>query len=66
MSFDPYEVAVLAEDYSNKRMRLEALAAANTYGLSPEERQKLDIRYELADAEVFQAWRKLQAAKTRI
>lgn len=58
-----YEIAVLAEDYANKRLRFDCLAMANAHGLTAEEAMKRSIEYHLAEAEKWEAWDRLQAAK---
>lgn len=60
---DKYEVATLAEDYETKRMRFQALGMQNTYGLSADERTKQAIEYHVAEAEMMQAYKALNAAK---
>jgi hypothetical protein len=60
-----YEIAVLAEDHENKRLRLEMLKALNVAGRTAEERVKMSIDYHIADTELSEAWHKLCDAKTR-
>lgn len=60
---DRYEIATLAEDYHTKRVRRDALAARNIFGLSPEDAMKTEIAYHIADAEYREAQRALDAAK---
>lgn len=61
---DRYEIAVLAEDNETKRMIWQAHSIANT-PTDPEERRKSMIAYHLAEAEMLQAWKKLEQAKMR-
>lgn len=63
---DAYEIAVLAEDYENKRLRVEAMRMRNMAGLSAEETVKANVDYHVAEAEAFEAWRKLEEAKLGI
>lgn len=58
-----YEIAVLAEDYANKRLRFDCLAMANAHGKTAEEAMNQTIQYHLAEAEKWEAWKRLQAAK---
>lgn len=62
---DTYEISVLAEDLSNKRLRREMLAMRNVAGLSPADRAKLEIEYHQADAEFLDAGWRLERAKHR-
>jgi hypothetical protein len=58
-----YEIAVLAEDYANKRLRFDCLAMANAHGKTAEEAMEQSIQYHMAEAEKWEAWARLQAAK---
>lgn len=58
-----YEIAVLAEDYRNKKLRFDCLSALNVYRLSAEEATRRSIEYHIADAEKLEAWARLEAAK---
>jgi hypothetical protein len=58
-----YEIAVLAEDYENKRIRHEMLGYVNTYGKTADELRQQSINYHIADAEKIEAWLRLEAAK---
>jgi hypothetical protein len=61
-----YEIAVLADDYESKRQRFEMLGLINTQGKTAEERTKMSIEYHQADADVRQAWTRLETAKRQI
>lgn len=61
-----YEIAVLAEDYANKRLRFECLAMANAHGKTAEEAMKQTIQYHIAEAEKLEAWARLQVAKAPV
>ena len=63
---DKYEIAVLAQDYADKKLRYDCLAMANAHGKTAEESMKQSINFHIADAEKLEAWGKLQAAKSRI
>lgn len=58
-----YEIAVLAEDYANKKLRYDCLAMTNAHGKTAEESMKQSINFHLAEAEKWEAWARLQAAK---
>jgi hypothetical protein len=57
-----YEIAVLSEDYENKRLRFECLGMLNIYGKTPEQLVKQSIEYHIAEAEKIEAWQKLRSA----
>lgn len=59
---DKYEVAVLAEDYEMKRMVWQAHAMMNM-PVDPEKRRASAVAYHVAEAEMFEAWRRLEGAK---
>lgn len=61
-----YEIAILAEDYSNKKLRYDCLAMANAHGKTAEEEMRESINFHIAHAEKLEAWGKLEAAKLRI
>jgi hypothetical protein len=61
-----YEIAVLAEDYNNKRAYFDCLAMANVYGKTPEEALKLTINYHIAETEKMEALARLELAKAAI
>lgn len=58
-----YEIAVLADDYENKRLRLECLGMANVFGISGDEAKRRSIEYHIAEAEKLEAWARLERAK---
>jgi hypothetical protein len=60
---DKYEVAVLAEDYARKRLAFECCQVRNIAGLTPEERIESSVAYHVAEAEMLEAYSKLNAAK---
>ena len=61
---DKYEVAVLAEDYQQKREAFHHHQVRNT-PTDPEEARKASISYHVAEAEMLEAWRRLERAKHR-
>jgi hypothetical protein len=60
---EKYEIAVLAEDYANKKLYYDCLAMRNAYGKTHEESIKQTIDFNLAEAEKWEAWRRLERAK---
>lgn len=61
---DKYEVAVLAEDYEAKSQYFRCLQMMNT-ATDPEKRRQQTIDYHVAEAEMLEAWKKLERAKMR-
>ena len=59
---DKYEVAVLAEDYHNKRERFRYMQTSNI-SLDAEQRRKDAIEYHVAEAEMLEALQVLERAK---
>jgi hypothetical protein len=60
---DKYEVAVLAEDYARKKLAFECHQMRNIAGLTPEERIASSVAYHMAEAEMIEAYARLNAAK---
>jgi hypothetical protein len=60
---DKYKIAVLAEDVFTKEQRVRMLEQLNTPS-DFEERKKARIELEIARAELFEAQRALEHAKT--
>ena len=61
-----YEIAVLAEDYENKRLRWENLGYLNVNGKTAEQRIQMSIDYQIAETEMRQAESRLHVAKHTI
>jgi len=61
---DRYEIAVLAEDYEAKRLVWQAHTLCNT-PTDPDERRKASIAYHVAEAEMIEAWKRLELAKLK-
>lgn len=61
-----YEIAVLAEDYENKRQRWYCLGALNTAGKTATERTKMSVDFHIAHAEMLESWGRLKAAEARL
>ena len=61
---DKYEIAVLAEDYEAKRGAFEMHRMRNVYGLAPDEKTKATVAYHIAEAEMMEAFKALERAKS--
>lgn len=61
-----YEIAVLADDYANKKLHYDNLGMANAHGKTAEESAQQNINYHIAHAEMQEAYVRLERAKMAI